>query len=83
VECFVYNRTPAYDAIVERMKKHEKEDESTASSETLAKQKSNATTGTDEGEPGFGARLRKAAKSATAEKAHNRDSSSSAGSVYR
>ncbi|WVQ79015.1 hypothetical protein IAT38_001107 [Cryptococcus sp. DSM 104549] len=27
VECFVYNRTPAYDAIVERMKKHEKEEE--------------------------------------------------------
>lgn len=25
VEAFVYNRTPAYDAIVERMKKHENE----------------------------------------------------------
>ena len=81
VECFVYNRTPAYDAIVERMKKHEKEEERTASSESLAKQKSNATTGTDGSGLGFGARLRKVAKSATSELGHQRDSSSSAGEL--
>jgi hypothetical protein len=43
VELFVYNRTPAYDAIVERMKKHEKqaEENSHGSSTTLDKPSSN------------------------------------------
>ena len=81
VECFVYNRTPAYDAIVERMKKHEKEAESNSStsSESLAKQKSNGTTGTDGSGMGFGTRLRKAAKLAPTEDGNKRDSSSSTG----
>lgn len=62
VECFVYNRTPAYDAIVERMKKHETESPN-RSDETLAKAKSSGLTG-GEADQGFGARLRRVAKSA-------------------
>lgn len=86
VECFVFNRTPAYDAIVERMKKHEKEDQDTGprtSDETLAKQKSNGTTGTGIGEEGasFGARLRKVAKSATSGTSQTQETVSSSG-VY-
>lgn len=39
VEAFVFNRTPAYDAIVERMKKHEREstDSKTSSADSLQK----------------------------------------------
>ncbi|ODN76792.1 hypothetical protein L202_05394 [Cryptococcus amylolentus CBS 6039] len=50
VEAFVYNRTPAYDDIVERMKKHEKE----ANDEELRQTKS--TESQDEG--GLRSRLR-------------------------
>jgi hypothetical protein len=84
VECFVFNRTPAYDAIVERMKKHEKEAEeagSRTSDETLAQQKSNGTNATGNGEEGigFGARLRKVAKSATSGTSQTQETASSSG----
>lgn len=81
MECFVYNRTPAYDAIVKRMKKHEKDEASNASMESLAKQKSNMTTGTDGSGLGFGARLRKVVKSTISESGHHQDSSSTAGKL--
>lgn len=88
VECFVFNRTPAYDAIVERMKKHEKEDEDAGartSDETLAKQKSNGTSATGNGEDGveFGARLRKVAKSATSGTSQTQETASSSGELIR
>ena len=62
VEAFVFNRTPAYDAIVERMKKHEQQTGVGSSSESLSNHKSNDDSNTKEGSS-FGARLRRVAQS--------------------
>jgi hypothetical protein len=59
VELFVFNRTPAYDAIVERMKAHEKEamEDSKHSSTSFTSRPTDTTEST-----GYGARLRKNVK---------------------
>ncbi|WVR03135.1 hypothetical protein IAU60_000125 [Kwoniella sp. DSM 27419] len=61
VEGFVYNRTPAYDAIVERMKKHERDEGRT--DDTTTKQSSRTSEDTAEESNGtLRSRLKKAVK---------------------
>ncbi|OCF34831.1 hypothetical protein I316_03376 [Kwoniella heveanensis BCC8398] len=66
VEAFVYNRTPAYDAIVERMKKHENEQEEDQNGEpTKQSSRSSGETTTADPQPTLTSRLRKVTKTST------------------
>ncbi|WVQ94212.1 hypothetical protein IAU59_001290 [Kwoniella sp. CBS 9459] len=66
VEAFVYNRTPAYDAIVERMKKHENEQEDSQDGEaTKQSSRSSGETTTAAPDSSLRHRLKKLAKTST------------------
>ncbi|WVF66596.1 hypothetical protein IAT40_001336 [Kwoniella sp. CBS 6097] len=66
VEAFVYNRTPAYDAIVERMKKHENEQENVQDGgPTKQSSRSSGETTTGDPDSTLRSRLRKVTKTST------------------